>query len=587
MRKRTAKGIVWVVLGALLLSGSLACGNKDVRMVARVGNSLITQKQFETAYLKEKPIYVAKRATLAEKESFLRRMMDKKLELLAAYQQGLDKDPKIRERINSERHRIIYFATMDKNVVFKVIKEEEIRDFYEKSKVEVRVRHILFKLPPGASKDAEQKALAKAKKVISELQSGKDFAELAKQYSEDRATASRGGDMGFIKWGRIEEPLQKVIFKMARYQITTEPVRSSRGYHIIQVTDRRIMPQKPYEVERDNIVRILFRKHRDEIMNVYRKFNEKLERRHHVRFVDANIDTLVAYFSRPEVDSTFRTFRRTKDLTFDWMDPKIRAMPLAYVDYKPYRLEDMFASVKERAAGAPLMPMRNTKGVKEMLKTEIDIQLAIRYGERKGYARVSPYRELIAQKIEEILTGAIRQREIHDKIQITEEMKKEYYEKHPEKYMVPAKAKVQEILVEDVDLANRIAQLAKNGANFDRLAERYNTRVTTKNKKGHLGWLTSNSYGVIGRNALQMKVGEIRGPIKVGKRYSILKVLERQEAHTRPYRDVMANVENDLRRELVQKRETEWKNELKRRFPYRMFRDVLEKSLKDLQTQES
>ncbi len=582
MTKRWVRVFTGGIIGLVLAASWLGCGMKETRIVARVGNALITQKDFETAYLKEKPIYVAKRATLGEKKNFLDRMVNKKLELLAAYQLGIDKEPAVQERINAERHRILYFATMDKNVVYKVIKEKEIRDFYDKSKVEVRVRQILFKVPPGASKDKVETARARAKQVIAELQNGKDFAELAKKYSEDRATAGRGGDMGFVKWGRLEEPLQKAIFSMSRYQITLEPVRSSRGFHILQVTDRRIIPQKPYDVERDNIVRILFRKHRDEIMKRYKEFNKKLEERHHVRIVAANLDTLVAYFSRPEVDSTFRTFRRTKDLTFDWMAPRIRALPLAYVDHKPYRLEDMFASIKERSGGSPLMPMRSTKAVREMLTTEIDIQLAIRYGERRGYDRILPYRELIRNKKEEILTATVRQREIHDKIKITEEMKKKYYKQHPEKYMLPAKADVQEILVSDLDLANRIAKMAKRGVSFDRLAERYNTRVTTKKKKGHLGWLTAKSYGPIGRNALEMKVGEIRGPIKVGKRYSILKVLAHDDARVRDYKEVKANVESDLRRELVRQRETEWRQELRKRFPTRVFTDVLDKSLRDL-----
>jgi len=582
MTRRMARLFAGGMAGMILVAGLIGCGVKETRIVARVGNALITQKDFETAYLKEKPVYVAKRATLGEKKLFLERMMNKKLELMAAYQMGIDKEPPIQERINAERHRIIYFATMDKNVVYKVIKEDEIRDFYNKSRIEVRARHILIKVPPGASKDKVDTARARAKQIIAELQSGKDFAELAKKYSEDRATAERGGDLGFIKWGRMEEPIQNAVFSMSRYQITQEPVRSSRGFHVIQVTDRRIMPQKPYEVERDNIVRILFRKHRDEIMKLYNRFNEELEKRHHVRILEANLDTLVAYFSRPEVDSTFRTFRRAKDLTFDWISPKIRALPLAYVDHKPYRLEDMFASIKERAGGSPLMPMRSTKGVKEMMKTEIDIQLAIRYGERKGYDRISPYRQMIRNKKEEILTATVRQREIQDKVKITEQMKKDYYKKHPEKYMLPAKANVQEILVSDLDLANRIARMAKRGVSFDRLAERYNTRVTTKKKKGHLGWLTAKSYGPIGRNALEMKAGEIRGPIKVGKKYSIIKVLEHADARVRSYKEVMGNVESDLRRELIKKRETEWRDELRRRFPTRMFTDVLDKTLRDL-----
>jgi|GEM_PF-969254 parvulin-like peptidyl-prolyl isomerase len=573
-----------VLLGIAFVTGIWGCGSEKVRFVARVGNNYVTQEEFEKAFLKEKPVYVAQHATLEEKRRFLQKMLDKKLEYLAALQKGIDREEPVREKLEAERNRILYFATMDKQVVYKIITEEMMRDFYRRSRVEVRARHILFKVPADATPQQVEEARKKAQEVIHELQNGADFAELAKKYSEDRATRERGGDLGFIRWGRMEQPILDAVFKMGKYQFTTEPVRTSRGFHVIQVTDRRIVPQKPFEIEKSNIAQTLFQKHRKEIMELYDRFNQELERRYRVRYLEANIDSMARYFARPEVDSIMRSFEWVSRIQLDWMEPGMRNLPLAQIEGKPYTIEDMFKQVKQRASGSPVMPIHTPKQLREMLQSEVRIALAIRFGQRRRYLHQSPYREEFQKKKEEILRSIIRQRELLDKIEITEDLKKKYYEDHKDNYKVPAKARVQEILVKDVTLANQIAEWAKAGRNFDRLAEKYNVRITTKNKKGHLGWLTRNSYGPIGRNALEMKVGEIRGPIRYGKNYSIIKVLERTEETVQPYEEVKDRVESDLRKELLRRREEDWKHELRKIFPARIYLDNLEKALKEIRS---
>lgn len=99
----------------------------------------------------------------------------------------------------------------------------------------VHAAHILFMFPRGQEVTAEQKAaiLARADSVYDLLAKGGDFAELAKQYTDDKGTAQRGGDLGWFGRNRMVKPFEEVAFNQADGQIS-KPVETRFGYHIIK-----------------------------------------------------------------------------------------------------------------------------------------------------------------------------------------------------------------------------------------------------------------------------------------------------------------------------------------------------------------
>lgn len=102
-------------------------------------------------------------------------------------------------------------------------------------------RHILFKIPQGAS-ESEIKAIeVKAQKVLDQLKEHPDqFAAEAKQYSDDPGSASRGGDLGSFEKGLMTPKFEEAVFSAKLNQLLG-PVQTPFGWHIIQVTD--IIPE--------------------------------------------------------------------------------------------------------------------------------------------------------------------------------------------------------------------------------------------------------------------------------------------------------------------------------------------------------
>ena len=99
---------------------------------------------------------------------------------------------------------------------------------------QTHVRHILIKLSEVVSeKDAEQKILS----IKERLDHGADFAEIARQFSED-ASANNGGDLGWTNPGDTVPAFEKVMNALEP-NVVSEPVRSPFGWHLIQVLERR------------------------------------------------------------------------------------------------------------------------------------------------------------------------------------------------------------------------------------------------------------------------------------------------------------------------------------------------------------
>ncbi len=134
--------------------------------------------------------------------------------------------------------------------------DEHKRDFYEEKKV--RARHILFKVPPNASKEEVERIRKKAEAVLKQAKEGKDFAELARKYSEDKGTAKDGGGLGYFTYKMMVKPFSEAAFSLKPGQISNL-VRTPYGFHIIKVEDVKNSRTKPLEEVKGEIVKILKR----------------------------------------------------------------------------------------------------------------------------------------------------------------------------------------------------------------------------------------------------------------------------------------------------------------------------------------
>ena len=119
------------------------------------------------------------------------------------------------------------------------VDEAALREHYEKIKDRYsvaerrRARHILFAI----NKDIDDAAAKKqADEVLAKLKAGGDFDALAKQYSKDPGSASKGGDLGWAGRGQYVKPFEDALFALKPGELSA-PVKSEFGYHIIRLEE--------------------------------------------------------------------------------------------------------------------------------------------------------------------------------------------------------------------------------------------------------------------------------------------------------------------------------------------------------------
>jgi len=119
------------------------------------------------------------------------------------------------------------------------LSDEEIREYYDenletfKIPKTVEARHILLRVNQDADPETVKKTKERALHILKLAKEGKDFAELAKQYSEG-PTRDKGGYLGKFKKEAMVKPFADVAFSMKAGEIS-EPVRTQFGWHLINV----------------------------------------------------------------------------------------------------------------------------------------------------------------------------------------------------------------------------------------------------------------------------------------------------------------------------------------------------------------
>lgn len=136
---------------------------------------------------------------------------------------------------------------------------------------QTNVRHILVKPNEVLDDEAAREFIASLKQRI---ESGEDFAELAKEHSDDIGSAQEGGELGWTNPGQMV-PEFETAMAGAEIGVITDPVRSEFGWHILEVTDRRT-ENFAEQVRRNQVANFLREsKYEEELENWLREIREE------------------------------------------------------------------------------------------------------------------------------------------------------------------------------------------------------------------------------------------------------------------------------------------------------------------------
>lgn len=158
-------------------------------------------------------------------------------------------DEHMRQLIADE---ILTQQTVQQEVISKVtLTDEEAQNYYNERKdqfnqpEQVQTSHILIQVAQDAPQEEKDAAKKKIQEILTMAKEGKDFAELAKEYSEG-PSKENGGDLGFFAKGVMVKPFEDAAFALDEGAIS-DVVETQFGYHIIKVTGKKAQRTAPFE----------------------------------------------------------------------------------------------------------------------------------------------------------------------------------------------------------------------------------------------------------------------------------------------------------------------------------------------------
>jgi peptidyl-prolyl cis-trans isomerase C len=177
-----------------------------------------------------------------------------------AVRRKLDKNPDYQTQLDLAKQQII-LAVLIEDLSKKLNPSDaDVRKEYERVKAErsgeagkqYKSRHILVK---------EE---ADAKQIIADLDAGGDFAAIAKEKSQDTGTKDEGGELDYSEAESYVQPFGEALKSLKKGERTKEPVKTSYGYHIIELEDVKSVPFPEFDLVKAQIQQQLATKVRDD-----------------------------------------------------------------------------------------------------------------------------------------------------------------------------------------------------------------------------------------------------------------------------------------------------------------------------------
>ncbi len=408
----------------------------------------------------------------------------------------------------------------------------------------VHVEHILVSMPDMLGVDT-MKYYHRADSLLQAIRNGASFEQVARQSSDDKATAPRGGDMDTINHEnrRTELAFDRAAYALKDGQISGI-VRTSFGYHIIkrlngvapetfdQAKERLKEYYKRYFYEQDK-----------------QKFIDSLETAFHYRFNPTALDYVMARVdsSRTSADSDWA--QHITDLS----------TPIFEMGAMTWTIGDLVDTLNSQP-GSPLA--RNV--LKDMITKNAE-NTALHIEAEKIPTKFPEFAKIMQDYKNGIVLFDLENKRVWSKVVPDSVNERKYYEAHKANFMWPERVDVSEIFVTSDSLAKALYKRAIAGENFDTLAKQYTERPGFKQKAGHWGLLMKDE-NALAQRAFDFLPGEIKEPFYFQGGYSIVRLNRRDPIHQKTFEEARQEVASQYQDDRAQQLRTEWVEELRKKY---------------------
>ena len=530
--------ISYGALGSLaLLLICTGCGPQDENpTVAEVGDQTITVQDVRDFLAKLPEHAKGEEAGKEQLRDHLQTMIDIELLLMEARSQGLERSSAyLTKMIRIRKAKLV--SEYERRTIDATVEDGEVEEYIDREGLAraVRLGDILVA------------DLETAEKAAREIEGGASFADVARKLSMNEETAARGGDIGrFITRDEMIPVLAEKLFGLAVGSVS-DPVQIGDRYAVFKILDETTAQLNPRQRMR---------------------IAEELQRKKHgIAKAELVAELRDKYRLEPVRDGIAAAVEALRPGAADvGHDPS--AIVLYQYDGGEITAADLISAAKSRK-GNVLETLRDAEQVVSFAEQYIVPDMMIQEAAvRQGIDREEEVAQWLEEQGKQMLARGLRAYVLNERVTITEDDLRQYYEANAERFLHPEQTEVQEILVRTEIEALRLKGMIEDGTALGDLAKRHSIRsLEVRDDEGrfHVHRYESPQFGGFVEAAVEAEIGELTGPVKVQEGYSIFKVLSR-ERKRETFAEAEMRARSQLRRERHRNAFNEYMEELRSRY---------------------
>lgn len=440
---------------------------------------------------------------------------------------------------------------------YHIIKVEDIRD----NRGELTVAHIMILKPNNQNPEEAEKAKATIQDIYKKLQQGENFESLAKQFSQDKSSASKGGVLNRFGSGQLSsEEFEDAAFALKNPNDYSAPVESNFGWHIIKLIEKHpLKTAQEMQSELDGKIR------KDERSRlITNSLTEKLKKKYSIK----RNDKLFAAISKTVNDKFY---------TGDWKLPE-NMKPfegnLITIDKKTISGDEFLKYLVAQQRGEnTIRPI--SKLVEKKYQEYVDAKVNELYNNNLEN-EFPDFAAVMEEYRDGLLLFDLMEKEIWEKAKTDTIGLQNFYEARKNNYRWGNRVDALILSSTKMDMAKKAQKLLKQGKSAEFIKEKFNQNGKVE-VMSNAGIFEENSDAL--PKGLEKKDG-VSGIIKDGEYYFVVKINKHLEAGPKTLEEAKGKVVNDYQQYLEEK----WVSDLKQEFKVDVNQPAFEKVKKQIKS---
>ncbi|MEI7509466.1 MAG: peptidylprolyl isomerase [Flavobacterium sp.] len=436
---------------------------------------------------------------------------------------------------------------------YHLIKVNDIRE----NRGEVAVAHIMI-LKPKSGEDSS-KAKTTIDDIYKKIQQGEKFEELAKQFSEDKSSSSKGGVLNRFGSGQLSsEEFENQSFALTKDNPISKPFETQFGWHIVKLIDK--FPVKSYDDSKVELENKISKDDRSRLIT--NSLNEKLRKKYPIKRDNKLYTSLVKLVTNEFYDAKWELPADAKQYSATLF--AVGTKKLTGTNFLDY-------IYSQQKSGIAIKPIE--KLIEKLFENFTDDQRNQYYNDNLE-TEFPEFSSVMDEYRDGLLLFDLMDKEIWQRSKTDTLGLKTFYETQKDKHVWKTRVDAEIYSSTNLDIMKKVLTMVKNKVSPKDIKEKFNTKDVL-NVMFYEGFYEEGAESLPKGTKMELGVSEITNK---GEYYFITKVNKVLPSGVKTLEECKGKIVNDYQQYLEQN----WVDELKKEFTVKINEDVFEKVKKQI-----